>query len=97
MNQYNLCLRMGHHSTSDDSIAYRSKDEIDSWSKQLPIDTFRQYLECLDIWNQEEELKLQTSMKKEFLKSFAEAEKKLKSNWQDLFFDVYHDMPNHIK
>lgn len=31
------------------------------------------------------------------MKDFSNAENKLKPNWKELFTDVYHNMPNHIK
>ena len=40
-----MTYRLGHHSTSDDSTAYRSIDEMNSWEKDdNPILRFRQYL-----------------------------------------------------
>lgn len=40
-----MTYRLGHHSTSDDSTAYRSIDEMNSWEKEdNPVLRFRQYL-----------------------------------------------------
>ena len=40
-----MTYRLGHHSTSDDSTAYRSVDEMNSWEKDdNPILRFKQYL-----------------------------------------------------
>jgi 2-oxoisovalerate dehydrogenase E1 component alpha subunit len=40
-----MTYRLGHHSTSDDSTAYRSVDEINSWEKSdNPLSRFRNYL-----------------------------------------------------
>ncbi len=40
-----MTYRLGHHSTSDDSTAYRSVDEINSWEKDdNPILRFKNYL-----------------------------------------------------
>ncbi|KAF7997073.1 hypothetical protein HCN44_005350 [Aphidius gifuensis] len=92
-----MSYRVGHHSTSDDSTAYRSKDEIDLWLKQSPIIKLRRYIESLDIWNDNDELEYEKITKKNFMKDFSNAENKLKPNWKELFTDVYHNMPNHIK
>ncbi|XP_012276024.1 2-oxoisovalerate dehydrogenase subunit alpha, mitochondrial isoform X2 [Orussus abietinus] len=92
-----LTYRIGHHSTSDDSTTYRSVEETNNWSKHVPILRFRAFLEQLGIWNQEKETALVNSTKKEILSAFAEAEKKPKPLWTELFTDVYHDMPNHIR
>lgn len=41
-----MTYRLGHHSTSDDSSAYRSMKEVQEWTdKDFPILRFRRYLE----------------------------------------------------
>ncbi|XP_063990517.1 2-oxoisovalerate dehydrogenase subunit alpha, mitochondrial isoform X2 [Diachasmimorpha longicaudata] len=92
-----MSYRVGHHSTSDDSSAYRGKDEINEWSKESPIAKLRQYLQNHQLWDDESDKKLEVSVRKEFLREFEEAEKKLKHNWRELFSDVYQDTPYHIK
>ncbi|XP_043278499.1 2-oxoisovalerate dehydrogenase subunit alpha, mitochondrial [Venturia canescens] len=92
-----MTYRVGHHSTSDDSTAYRSSDEIAEWNNQSPISKFRRYLENLGYWNGTEETLLQKSIKSEVLSSFNEAELKLKPHWKELFTDVYQQIPQHIK
>ena len=48
--------RIGHHSTSDDSSAYRSVDEVNYWDKQdHPISRLRQYLLNQGWWDEEQE------------------------------------------
>lgn len=48
--------RIGHHSTSDDSSAYRSVDEVNYWDKQdHPISRLRQYLLSQGWWDEEQE------------------------------------------
>ena len=53
-----MTYRLGHHSTSDDSTAYRSVDEINSWEKDdNPISRFKNYLVQGNIWSPELEEK----------------------------------------
>ncbi|XP_032671013.1 2-oxoisovalerate dehydrogenase subunit alpha, mitochondrial isoform X2 [Odontomachus brunneus] len=92
-----MTYRLGHHSTSDDSTAYRSADEIAKWNVHTPLAKFRAYLESRGLWCQEKEQELINSTKKEVLRVFAEAEKKLKPHWKELFTDVYKDVPCHIR
>lgn len=92
-----IVFRLGHHSTSDDSTAYRSADEIAKWNIHTPLAKFRAYLELHGLWCQEKEQELINSTKKEVLRVFAEAEKKLKPHWKELFTDVYKDVPYHIR
>ncbi|XP_011141089.1 2-oxoisovalerate dehydrogenase subunit alpha, mitochondrial [Harpegnathos saltator] len=92
-----MTYRLGHHSTSDDSTAYRSADEIAKWNTHTPLFKFRAYLESLGLWSQKKDEELINSTKKEVLRVFAEAEKKLKPHWKELFTDVYKEVPNHIR
>jgi 2-oxoisovalerate dehydrogenase E1 component alpha subunit len=47
-----MTYRIGHHSTSDDSTAYRSIDEINSWEKgDNPMLRFRNYLITNNMWD----------------------------------------------
>lgn len=54
-----MTYRLGHHSTSDDSTAYRSVDEINLWEKgDNPMNRFRNYLIRKGILNEEIENEL---------------------------------------
>ncbi len=60
-----MTYRLGHHSTSDDSTAYRSVDEINSWEKDdNPILRFKQYLVNKNWWNTEKDEKLNNECSK---------------------------------
>lgn len=92
-----MTYRLGHHSTSDDSMAYRSADELAQWNIHTPLAKFRFYLESLGLWSQEKEQELINSTRKEILHVFVEAEKKSKPHWKGLFTDVYKEIPDHIR
>lgn len=93
-----MTYRVGHHSTSDDSSAYRSVDEINYWTTQdHPIAKLRLYLEKQGHWNAEMDKQWLEECKKNVMTNFAAAEKKLKPNWKEMFHDVYQDMPKNIK
>ncbi|XP_050452383.1 2-oxoisovalerate dehydrogenase subunit alpha, mitochondrial [Cataglyphis hispanica] len=92
-----MTYRLGHHSTSDDSTAYRSIDEIARWNIHTPLAKFRFYLESLGLWCQKREQELINSTKKEILSVLKEAEKKSKPHWKELFTDVYKEIPDHIR
>lgn len=48
--------RVGHHSTSDDSSAYRSIDEISSYDKKYnPTIRLRKYMYKKGCWNEEQD------------------------------------------
>ncbi|GJQ74406.1 hypothetical protein Trydic_g21277 [Trypoxylus dichotomus] len=92
-----LTYRTGHHSTSDDSSAYRSKDEVESWQQfDSPINKLRMYMESRGLWNEEKEKSWIEESKKSIMEAFAQAEKRPKPNWEEMFKDVYKEMPHHI-
>lgn len=92
-----MTYRLGHHSTSDDSTAYRSTNEIAQWNVHTPLAKFRLYLESLGLWCEKREEELVNSMKKEILRAFGDAERKSKPHWKNLFTDVYKEIPDHIR
>lgn len=53
---YFWTFRIGHHSTSDDSSAYRSVDEVNYWDKQdHPISRLRLYLNTKGLWDDDQD------------------------------------------
>ena len=91
-----MTYRIGHHSTSDDSTAYRSSDEIEYWNHYAPITRYQNYLESIGLWCEQQDKELKKRIKSSVLLAFAEAEKELKPCWKELFADVYHTTPKHI-
>jgi 2-oxoisovalerate dehydrogenase E1 component alpha subunit len=93
----NMRNRVGHHSTSDDSSAYRSKTEVSSWqSKDSPSTRFRKYLESKGWWSPEEESEFKKRTRQEILRAFSQAEKVKKPGVRELFTDVYDEPPKEL-
>lgn len=93
-----LAYRIGHHSTSDDSSAYRKTEELDIWNTfEHPISKLRNYMKNKEWWNEEEEQKYVKSVRKQILSQVNQSEKILKPDWREMFTDVYYDMPQHLK
>ncbi|XP_069702519.1 2-oxoisovalerate dehydrogenase subunit alpha, mitochondrial isoform X2 [Periplaneta americana] len=93
-----MTYRLGHHSTSDDSSAYRSMEEVKKWdSLDSPISRLRQYLENKGWWDNSEERSWRDETKKIVVKALARAEKVLKPDWKEMFHDVYYDMPDQLR
>lgn len=64
-----LC-RIGHHSTSDDSSAYRSVDEVRFWhQKDHPISRLRKYMENQGWWDDAKEKAWKEETKKQVIMS----------------------------
>lgn len=85
-----MTYRLGHHSTSDDSTAYRSIDEMDSWEKKdNPVNRFRHYLVNQEWWNMEKDEKMNNECHKEIMDSFNAAEIQNKAKPTEMFEEVF--------
>lgn len=88
-----MSYRVSHHSTSDDSFAYRAKVEVEDWKRRdNPITRLRKWLENEGLWDDEKDKEMRVLKRKEILKAFAKAEKEKKSPLRDMFTDVYEEM-----
>ncbi|TFJ99444.1 cysteine and histidine-rich protein 1-B [Platysternon megacephalum] len=93
-----MTYRIGHHSTSDDSSAYRSVDEVNYWDKQdHPISRLRHHMLGRGWWDEEQEKSWRKKSRKRVMEAFEQAERKLKPSPQHLFSDVYCEMPPHLQ
>ncbi|KAK4490156.1 hypothetical protein RD792_000813 [Penstemon davidsonii] len=89
-----LTYRVGHHSTSDDSTKYRPLDEIEHWkTARSPLARFRKWVQRNGWWNDEGETELRGSIRKQLLNAIQVAEKTEKPSLEDLFTDVYDNLP----
>ncbi|KAH8326681.1 hypothetical protein KR067_011917 [Drosophila pandora] len=92
-----LAYRVSHHSTSDDSTAYRSPEEIEVWnSVDNPISKLKRYMVHKGWFDEAEETAFIKDVRKKVLKQIAVSEKKLKPNWREMFEGVYAEMPEHL-
>lgn len=94
-----MTYRAGNHSTSDDSTAYRQRQEIDHFIDQYdPISKFEKYLRSRDLWDSEKGKKWQVELNKEITNVIEKVVQKLKPCPTTLFDDVYDELtPNLIE
>ncbi|TLD24288.1 hypothetical protein PspLS_06443 [Pyricularia sp. CBS 133598] len=93
-----LTYRVGHHSTSDDSFAYRARVEVEDWKRRdNPISRLRKWMESKDMWDDDKEKIMRDRLRKEILKAFSEAEKEKKPPIRAMFEDVYEEMTPDLK
>ncbi|KAG8745322.1 hypothetical protein FRC10_008339 [Ceratobasidium sp. 414] len=92
-----MSYRVGHHSTSDDSFAYRAKQEVEDWKKiDNPHHRFRKYMESKDWWSKEDEETLKAKQKRDVMEGFKKvqhdhdsAETMKRPPLTELFSDLY--------
>ena len=88
-----MSYRVSHHSTSDDSFAYRARVEVEDWKRRdNPITRLRKWMEREGIWDEEKEKGARSKIRRDVLKAFGEAERELKPPIRELFTDVYEDV-----
>ncbi|KAG2065302.1 branched-chain alpha-keto acid dehydrogenase E1-alpha subunit [Suillus decipiens] len=93
-----MTYRVGHHSTSDDSFAYRGRQEVEDRKKiDNPITRFRLFMESRGWWNKTEEEELKSRLKQDVLTAFKRAETLKKPDLTELFSDVYAEEPWNIR
>lgn len=90
-----MTFRLGHHSTSDDSTAYRSKQEMESRQHENPLKRFKEYLFSLSssIWNQEKEDEFTRNEREIIIQTLKECEMIKKPSIREMFTNVYEEMP----
>lgn len=93
-----MAYRVSHHSTSDDSTAYRKAEDVEVWNTvESPISKLKNYMIKKGWWNEEAEVEYVKSIRKQVLKQITVSEKKQKGYYGEMFQDVYDEMPKHLK
>lgn len=88
-----MSYRVSHHSTSDDSFAYRARVEVEDWKKRdNPITRLRKWMENRSIWNEDKEKELRSSARKEVLEAYRKAEKDKRPALSGVLEDVYAEL-----
>ncbi len=81
---------VGHHSTSDDSFAYRARQEVEDHKRiDNPIARYKLFLKNRGWWSDSEEDELKESMKKDVMRAFKKAEGLKRHELKEIFSDVY--------
>ncbi|KAK5124986.1 hypothetical protein LTR85_001176 [Meristemomyces frigidus] len=88
-----MSYRVSHHSTSDDSFAYRAKVEVEDWKRRdNPITRLRKYMETNGLWDEEKEKELRSEARKSVLDAYRKAEKEKHPPLRSMMTDVYEEM-----
>jgi 2-oxoisovalerate dehydrogenase E1 component alpha subunit len=84
-----ITYRIMPHSTSDDDMAYRTKEEVDANRNKDGIALYKQYLMECGIWNEELDLELQAEHKQLINEATQYADKAPFPNPEDTLLHVY--------
>ena len=89
-----MSYRQGHHSTSDDSLRYRSSQEVQSFADfSDPLVRFQSFLRDHEWLEDGEETGIHDAEKMAVIDAMRQAESRPKPSLHDLFDDVYDELP----
>lgn len=88
-----MAYRVSHHSTSDDSFAYREQSDTVPWvQKNNPIVRLGHWLESRGLWDGSTDVETRKRIRREILEELAIAEREKKSKLSSIFDDVYEKL-----
>jgi pyruvate dehydrogenase E1 component subunit alpha len=88
-----LTYRQMGHSSSDDPTRYREDEEVEEWAKKDPIDRFAAYLIQKKLLTPADMPAMEARIGKEVAEAIREAEAAPPLTAEDVFTDVYADVP----
>lgn len=91
-----VTYRMGAHSSSDDPSRYRSSEEVALWATRDPVDRFRRYLARRGLVTEASDEALLAELTAEISAAIAEAERHPNAAREQIFDDVYRELPWHL-
>lgn len=93
-----MTYRVSHHSTSDDSFAYRARVEVEDWKRRdNPLTRLRKWMEAKGYWDEAKEKEARDALRKEVLQEFSAAEKEKKPAIKTMFEDIYDELTPGLK
>lgn len=93
-----MTYRQGHHSTSDDSLSYRSAKEIQNFADSGdPLRRLQKFMELHYNVAPSDLSELENKERMAVIEAMKNSERKPKPPLEDLFEDVYEDLPKSLK
>ncbi|CAM4230558.1 thiamine pyrophosphate-dependent dehydrogenase E1 component subunit alpha [Paenibacillus tarimensis] len=86
-----MMYRLSPHSTSDNDLAYRTKEEVEENKLKDGLPRFKQYLMDCGLWSEEQEQELAAAIKGELDDATAYADKAPFPAPEDILLHVYAD------
>ncbi|NQZ85170.1 MAG: pyruvate dehydrogenase (acetyl-transferring) E1 component subunit alpha [Nanoarchaeales archaeon] len=92
-----ITYRMGDHTTSDDSLKYRSQEEINEWKLKDPVVRFEKYVTKNNILSEEEKNNMHQTIEKEINEAVEQGLGVEKPDPAQMFEDVFAKMPEMLQ
>ncbi len=92
-----ITYRMGDHTTSDNSLKYRTQQEIDEWTSKDPLTRLEKYITNNNILSEQEKQEIHTRIETEIKEAVDGGLEIQKPNPEQMFDDVFAQMPEMLK
>ena len=92
-----MTYRLGAHSSSDDPSGYRNKSEEDTWRIKCPVSRFKHWLILQGWWDEEQETERKEAHRSSVVNAMKKGEKVPAPALDELFNDVYDELPWHLQ
>ncbi len=92
-----LTYRQMGHSSSDDPTRYRDPEEVEEWKRRDPIDRMLTHLVARGLWSPEQTAPLEARINAEVGAAIRIAEAAEPLTADDVFTDIYADVPWNLK
>jgi len=92
-----VTYRMGDHTTSDDALRYRMKQELEEWGKRDPIERLRKYMNGIGLWNDDYEKTVYAEAAENVRNAIEKFESVKPPEIRDLFDWTYEQLPPNLK
>lgn len=87
-----VTYRFGNHTTSDDALKYRPREEVDFWRKRDPLLRMKLYLQKKNLWNEKWQTQIEEESREKILAATKIAEETPKPKPNEIFDYMYEKL-----
>jgi pyruvate dehydrogenase E1 component alpha subunit len=92
-----LTYRRGDHTTADDASRYRSREQVEEWTKKDPIERLQRYMEKRALWTKSYDQAVRAESKEQVESAVHEHESLAPADPADMFRFTYQDLPMDLR